>query len=158
MVDVTRTDANSDRLIFASTRNRRPSTFSSGFAAAARVRFLIRPQPGFYVLRLTRRGPLAPAIIQQLCPMVLPQPGYADGPHPDDWCRPLDRPPKFQARIDGKRVPIDWVWTARSIRSVTAAEYAFRIGPLRQWALSRNPMPEARPQRQVNFAALPPLF
>jgi hypothetical protein len=123
---------------------------------AARV--LIRPEPGFYVMRLARGAPLVPALIYQLCPMVMPQPSVAGEPHPDDWCRPLDRSPKYRAQIDGKPIAIDQVWTARSLRAISPAEYQFRIGELRQWARVRPRMPEARPQLRVNLAVLPPLF
>ena len=119
---------------------------------------LIRPQPGFYVLRGGRGSPLLAAVIYQRCPMVVPQPGAAGGPHPDDWCRPLDRSAVFLAQINGRPVPIDRVWTARSLRPVSAAEYAFRIGPLRQWARSHRFMAEARPYRRVDLATLPPLY
>jgi hypothetical protein len=122
------------------------------------TRVLICPRPGFYVMRLTRGAPFVPALIYQLCPMVVPQPGAADGPHPDDWCRPLDRSPHYRARIDGKPVAIDRVWTARTLRAISRAEYQFRIGVLRQWARVHPRMPEARPQLRVNLAALPPLF
>jgi hypothetical protein len=126
--------------------------------AGRRARVLIRPEPGFYVMRLARGVPLVPASIYQLCPMVVPQPGAPEGPHPDDWCRPLDRSPQYRARIDGKPVAIDRVWTARSLRAISPAEYQFRIGALRQWARANPRMPEARPQLRVNLAALPPLF
>jgi hypothetical protein len=122
------------------------------------ARILVRPKPGFYVMRCRRGGPIAPAIICQLCPMVLPQPNAVDSPHPEDWCRPLDRSPVLQAQINGKPVPIDRVWTSRSLRPISASEYAFRIGPLQQWARSGPTMPEAHPNRPVNLATLPPLF
>ena len=121
-------------------------------------RLLLRPLPGFYVMRLRRGAPLVPALIYQFCPMVLPQPTAIHGPHPDEWCRPLDRCPRYGALIDGKPVPIDRVWTARSLRPVSPEEYAFRIGPLRRWARAHPAMPEARPERPVDLAALPPLF
>jgi hypothetical protein len=101
---------------------------------------------------------LVPALIYQLCPMIVPQPGAPGGPHPDEWCRPLDRSRQYRARIDGKPVAIDRVWTARSLRAISPAEYRFRIGALRQWARANPRMPEARPQLRVNLAVLPPLF
>ncbi len=119
---------------------------------------LIRPQPGFYVMRLRSGAPLVPAVIYQLCPMVIPQPMTVAGPHPDDWCRPLDRSPRFEARLDGKRVDLDRVWTARSLRPVSRAEFEFRSGPLRRWARENPSAPEARPHRPVNLNAIPPLF
>jgi hypothetical protein len=121
------------------------------------ARILIRPQPGFYLMRLRSGAPLVPAIIYQLCPMVIPQPMNVAGPHPDDWCRPLDRSPRYEARLDGKRVDIDRVWTARPLRPVSRAEFDFRSGPLRRWA-RENRAPEARPYRPVDLGAIPPLF
>jgi hypothetical protein len=121
-------------------------------------RVLIRPQPGFYVMRLRSGAPLIPAVIYQLCPMVIPQPMTVMGPHPDDWCRPLDRSPHYEARLDGKRVDIDRVWTARSLRPISRTEFEFRNGPLRRWARENPSAPEARPHRPVDLAAIPPLF
>jgi hypothetical protein len=89
--------------------------------------------------------------------MVIPQPDLFGGPHPDEWCRPLDRSPRLRAQLDGKDVPVEQVWTARSLRPVNVAEYRFRLGPLRHWARS-NGLPEARPYRSVRLAELPPLF
>jgi hypothetical protein len=122
------------------------------------ARPLVRPRPGFYVLRWRRGAPFVPALIYQLCPLVMPQPTTVDGPNPDEWCRPLDRSPRFAALIDGKPIAIDRIWTARSLRPVSPAEYAFRIGPLRRWARANPQMPEARPHKPVDLAALPPLF
>jgi hypothetical protein len=132
-----------------------PSRRSAGQLA---TRILIRPQPGFYVMRLRSGAPLVAVVIYQLCPMVIPQPMTVTGPHPEDWCRPLDRSVRFEARLDGTRIAIDRVWTARSLRPVSRAEFEFRSGPLRQWARENPGAPEARPQRQVDLGAIPPLF
>jgi hypothetical protein len=123
-----------------------------------RPRSLLCPRPGFYVMRWRPGAPLVAALIYELCPMVIPQPTAVDGPNPDEWCRPLDRSPRHSALIDGKPVPVDRVWTARSLRPVSPAEYAFRIGPLRRWARANPQTPEARPHKPVDLAALPPLF
>jgi hypothetical protein len=132
-----------------------PSRWGAG---RPEVRILIRPAPGFYMLRLRSGAPWVPALIFQLCPMVIPQPMGVAGPHPDDWCRPLDRSPRFEARLDGKRVDLDRVWTARSLRPVSRAEFEFRSGPLRRWARENPNTPEARPHRPVDLGAIPPLF
>jgi hypothetical protein len=124
----------------------------------ATPRVLLRPRPGFYVMRLRRGAPLVPALIYQLCPMVIPHPTVLQGPDPDDWCRALDRSPLYGALIDGKAVPIDRAWTARSLRPVSPEEYAFRIGPLRRWARANPVMPEARPDCSIDLTLLPSLF
>jgi hypothetical protein len=121
-------------------------------------RILVRPRPGFYVVRLGRGTPLVAALIYQLCPMVVPEPTLVDGPHPDEWCRPRDRSPAYRAQIDGKPATVERLWTARSLRPVSRDEYRFRIGTLRSWARRHPLMPEARPTRRVDFTALPPLF
>src|SRR5665213_79021 len=121
-------------------------------------RILVRPQPGYYVMRLKRGAPLVAALIYQLCPMVLAEPTLLCGPHPDDWCRPLDRSRGYRALIDGKPAAIDSVWTARSLRPISRDEYQFRMGPLRHWARTGPQVPEAQPRRRIDFAALPPLF
>jgi hypothetical protein len=128
-----------------------------GRARTLSPRVLIRPQPGLYVLRLRSGAPLVPAVIYQLCPMVIPQPMTVSGPHPDDWCRPLDRSPRYEARINDKRVDLDRVWTARSLRAVSLDEFQFRLGPLRRWARQTD-APEARPEMPVDLSRLPPLF
>lgn len=133
-----------------------PLPRGAGFSRQQRI--MLRPQPGFYVMRLKRGAPLIAALIYQLCPFVVPQPTAADGPHPDDWCRPRDRSGYYGAQIDGKRADLDRVWFARSLRPVRRDEYEFRIGPLRQWARANPDMPEARPERTVDLAALRPLF
>jgi len=121
-------------------------------------RILIRPELGFYVMRLASGAPLVAAVIYRLCPMVIPEPANVTGPDPSEWCRPLDRSPRYEARIDGKRVALDWVWTARSLRRVSRDEFEFRIGPLRRWARHNPGAPEATPQRPVDLDAIPPLF
>ena len=122
------------------------------------TRFLVRPRPGFYVMRLRRGAPWVPALIYQLCPMVLPRPTALAGLDPDDWCWPLGCSPRYAALIDGKPTSVDRVWMARSLRPVNPEEYAFRIGPLRRWALAHPGMPEARPEEPVDLATLPSLF
>jgi hypothetical protein len=109
-------------------------------------------------MRLLRNGPLVTALIYQPCPIVLPQPTAVEGPPPEDWCRPQQRPPHYAALIDGKPADVIRVWATRSLRRVSRAEYEFRLGPLRRWALANPVMPEARPTHRIDLAALPPLF
>jgi hypothetical protein len=127
-------------------------------ASTKSSRILVRPKAGFYVARLAPGKPLVPALIFQLCPMVVPQPRIVGGPHPDDWCRPLARSPTLRAQINGRAIPIDRVWTARSLQPVSATEYAFRIGPLREWTRSNSRLREAPPWKPVDLTSLPSLF
>ena len=141
--------------IFEAVESPLPSRRFSGRLA---IRILIRPVPGFYVMRLRSGAPLITALIYRLCPMVIPEPTTVAGPHPEEWCRPLDRSPRYEARLDGKRVEIDRVWTARSLRRVSRDEFEFRMGPLRRWARQNPSAPERRPQSTVDLDGIPPLF
>ncbi len=58
-------------LVFASEEGSASSRWIAGWQA---TRILIRPEPGFYVMRLRSGAPLVAAIIYQLCPMVMPEP------------------------------------------------------------------------------------
>ena len=44
--------------------------------------------------------------------MLMPHPGPVNGRNPEDWRRPLDRPPRVL--IDGKPVAVDRVWVPRA--------------------------------------------
>jgi hypothetical protein len=122
-------------------RCRRQHNPNRNSARARLQRILLRPGPGFYV-RMRRDAPLVSALIFQLCPMVMPQPSAVNRPNPADWCRPLDRSPRFGALIEGKRVAVDPVWTSRSLKPVSPEEYAFSQGPVAP--LGRGPIPACR--------------
>ena len=95
---------------------------------------LPRPCPSFYVLRLQRRASFIPALIYEHCRMIMLPPTAANGPNPEDWCRPLDHSPRYGALIDGRPVAVDRIWTARSLNPACPDEYAFRMRPLGRWA------------------------
>ena len=83
---------------------------------------MLLPFPGFYVMRLRRDAHVVPAVIYQLCPMVIPQPTTVNGPNPDDWCRPLNRSPRFAALIDGKAATVDARRGPRALPPVSTEE------------------------------------
>jgi hypothetical protein len=118
-------------------------------------RTLLCPRLGFYVMRLRRGAPLVPALIYQVCPMVMPQPSAVNGPNAEEWCRPLNRSPRFGALVDGKPVAVDRVWTSRSLRPVSPEEYTFRTGRLRRWARAHPGCRKTRPEKPVDLALLP---
>jgi hypothetical protein len=117
-------------------------------------RTLVRPVPGFYVMRRRRDAPLVAALIYQFCPLVMPQPGAVNAPNPEDWRRPLDRSPRFSALINGRPVAVDRVWTSRSQRPVSSEEYAFRMGPLRRWSRA-HPGHAGSPARNAGRSCSP---
>jgi hypothetical protein len=86
--------------------------------------------------------------------MVMPQPSAVNGPNPEDWCRPLDRSPRFGALINGKPIAVDRVWNSRFLRPVSPEEYAFRIGPLRRWARA-HPGMLGSPAREAGRSCFP---
>lgn len=109
-------------------------------------------------MRLCYAAPVVPALIFQFCPMVIPAPGKIDDSNPSEWCRPLQGPPGYGALINGDPASAERVWANRSLRPISDKEYAYRMGPLRDWARTNPEMPEARPDQPVDLAALPPLF
>jgi hypothetical protein len=54
------------------------------------LRVLSEPEPGFFVLRLARRGVWVPAIIWRPCPMVIPEPLEEFADPPEYWCYPTE--------------------------------------------------------------------
>ena len=109
-------------------------------------------------MRLRAGAPLVGALIYRLCPMVIPEPSNVHGPHPDEWCRSLDRSRRCEALVEGRRADIDRVWTSRSLVRVNRDEFDFRTGPLRRWARATRCAPEANPAIPVDLSLLPPLF
>lgn len=122
--------------------------------------FLDRPEPGWFRLKLARRGVWVPALIWQPCPFVEPLEAWGEmpGEPPEDWCRPTDpwRGPRvLRARIgDDEADPLE-VWS-RGYR-VGEAEYRWRVA-LREWARTQPAEPEAQPRRAVDLSGNPSLF
>jgi len=66
-------------------------------------RNLLRPRPGFYVLRLRRGASLVPTLIDQLCPRVIPRPNLATARIRKTGVVPWTAS-RLGAQIDGKAV------------------------------------------------------
>lgn len=121
----------------------------------AQIRILGQPEPGYFVVRLVKRGPLVPAIIWRPCPLILPE-LLSDTPAPEDWCRPTERGRPLRARIGEEEVSPNVVWERG--RRVPEAEYAYRAA-LGAWAKQHAPAaPEANPAERVDMATQPSLF
>jgi hypothetical protein len=106
------------------------------------------PRPGFFQLRLVKGGPFVAARIWRECPWVDP----SSDAHPEDWCRPLDRPRPLQAEIDGKPAEVERVWTGG--RRIAASEFFYRV-ELGRWARAYAPEePEANPHRPVDIRTI----
>ena len=80
------------------------------------------------------------------------------GPNPEDWCRPLDRSPRFGALIDGKLSRSTGFGRHDLCDRSAPRNTPSAWGPFRRWARAHPGMPQARPERPVDLALLPPLF
>lgn len=118
-------------------------------------RFAGYPEPGYFRLRLVKRGPWVPALIWQPCPMVIPVPLELT-PAPEDWCRPAERSRPLRATIGTSEANPFEVWISGYF--ITAQEYLYRLD-LQKWATRHAPrQPEAKPKQSVDLTDLPALF
>lgn len=115
------------------------------------------PEPGFYRLRLARKGPWVPALIWRPCPFIIPEPlSIEDTPAPDDWCKPTERSRPLRATIGDKEADPHEVWI--TAQWTTPQEYYWRL-KLRKWAIDSAPHePEAKPRQAVDLTRAPALF
>lgn len=119
-------------------------------------RVAIAPEPGYFRLKLVRRGPWVPAIIWRPCPLILPDILEATAPGPEQWCCPAERSRPLRARIGEDEADPFEVWTRGS--DIDAREYAMRLAR-RDWAVRFAPaQPEANPKQPADLAKLPSLF
>ena len=110
------------------------------------TREIANPEPGFFRIKLTKGGPWVPAIIYRPCPIEF---------EPQTF-QPVDRHYRLVAEVDGKLVDMSRVWT--SGERITMAEYLFLTAD-HAWArLYRPDLPEANPERPIDFNTLSPPF
>lgn len=92
------------------------------------TRIVSDPQPGFFVVRLVKGGPMVPAVIWRPCPLEIdPFEGIV---------QPLDRWPHLQARILDRDVHPETVWHAG--RQVPMAEWQFLMASA-DWQQQHRP-------------------
>ena len=134
---------------------RAPSPGLSIQRLMAPKRFVGYPEPGYFRLRLVRKGPWVPAIIWRPCPLILPDILDAT-PALEQWCEPTERSRPLRAKLaDQDHSPFD-VWE-RGV-PIDLAEYLWRLA-LRDWAIEqRTPQPEQRPKRPADLTRTPSLF
>lgn len=107
-------------------------------------RSIDKPEPGYFRLRLVRRGPWVPARI------------WLDHPTDPLTGGPLDRSVKLLAEIDGKPADIWKVWHWG--RPIHVTEYNYLRG-VTEWALVHGQdAPEANPGVAVDLNNAPTLF
>jgi len=112
-----------------------------------RPRKLAEPQPGFWLVRAVKGGPLVPARIYW-CDH---EPGEPDNKL-DRW--PL---PFLAAELAGKVADVERVWTMRGI-PISEDEYRYRVAD-QAWARAHAPEePVAQPYLPIDpLAVKPPL-
>lgn len=113
------------------------------------TRDITKPQPGYWMLRLTRGGPEVPAAIIRVD--LSHEPGNPEN-QLDRW--PLER---LVAYIGGREVPIERVWERRG-RAITKDEYSFQLADA-AWARQHAPdEPKANPEQRIDLNAIKTIF
>jgi hypothetical protein len=112
------------------------------------TRVISDPQPGFFVTRLVRGGPMVPAVIWRPCPLEIdPYEGII---------QPLDRYPHLRARILDRDVHPETVWAAG--RAVPMAEWRF-LTAMVAWARIWAPdHPLANPKTPIAIEKMAAAF
>lgn len=112
------------------------------------ARIVSDPQPGFFVTRLTKCGPMVPAVIWRPCPLEID--------HYEGIIQPLDRWPHLQARILDHDVHPETVWSTG--RSVPRAEWEYLTATV-NWAQVWAPdHPLANPKTPISIDKMAPAF
>lgn len=111
------------------------------------------PQPGFFLTRLVKGGPLMPARIWRPC--VCTVNGGEDGAE-HDWQPTCDRNPPLAAEVNGQPHDVDRVWMSRDV--ITEAEYRYLMDTA-AWDRANDPTaPMANPAQPINPLTVKPLF
>lgn len=110
-------------------------------------------QPGYFLCRAVKSGPLMPARIWRPCCCTVG--GGADNDE-HAWTPECDRYPPLVAEIAGEPADIYRVWMSRT--EITEAEYRLKLDQA-IWDQHNDPdAPFANPTRAVNLRDLPPVF
>ena len=107
-------------------------------------RQMLRPEPGYWLIRLVKGGPECPACIQY------EQTKFEPG-NPSNC---MDRSSILTARINGEIVRWERVWHTRG-RTIDKAEHDFRVAD-GDWAAANAPdEPMADPTRRIDHLQVP---
>lgn len=127
-----------------------PTTDPIAGGILARVqggRFHMKPQPGFWLVRLGKGTPPSPACIRW-CETTA---------EPDEPDNEMERSPFLAAFIHEMPVAMGRVWDWRG-QPITEQEYRYRCA-LTDWAQKHAPdLPEAEPTKRVNLAQAAPIY
>lgn len=106
------------------------------------------PEPGYWVIRLVKGGPPAPACIRWV--ETLHEPGLPENV--------MERSRFLAAFILEEPADLDAVWRARQREEITEGDYRFRVDDQR-WAKGFKPREAiARPRQRVDWYDTPPAF
>lgn len=116
------------------------------------IRVINQPQPGYFKMRLVRKGPFVPAIIYMPCPCV-PQ-GFAIAPC--QWLEPTERSRFLIAEIDGGDAEVERVWIGGHPIDLPEWQY---LTDAAAWDRDNAPYaPATNPRRSINLNEMPPAF
>lgn len=114
---------------------------------AIKSRQVDRPEPGVWLIRVYKDGPLVPAAIFYPCPWIEPGRNVSDA-HPNDWGRPADRSRHLRGMVNGLPADPVRIWTSRNDQSDTM-DYQVRVA-IADWARIYDPeSPEANPYKPI---------
>lgn len=113
----------------------------------AEPRAISKPQPGHWLIRLIRNGPLVPACIRRV--QTTHEPGAADNQ--------MERSAFLAAFINGEPVDIDRVWMVRG-QPISRQEHDYRCA-VTDWAMQHAPETiEAQPTKRIDLAHTAPIY
>jgi hypothetical protein len=115
--------------------------------SASAPRRIDKPEPGYWLVKAVKRGPLIPAAILWLD--TRSEPG-----NPDNL---MERSPHLCGFLAGEPVSPWSIWERRGI-PIDEARYRFEVAD-GAWAKEHAPQePKANPRQPIDLTALPPLY
>lgn len=106
--------------------------------------FVDRPEPGFWLIRLVKRGPYVPARIY-----------WSEGIDPDTG-ESIDRPRLLCGEVAGEPCdPFD-IWLTRR-KPIDEKDFRFRTDEIRWLRQNKPDTPQCHPRRPIDFTNLPPI-
>ena len=106
---------------------------------------MLDPQPGFWLVRLAKGGPQAPAAIVRVHTTA----------EPGNPSNAMERSPFLAAFIAGEPVDLDAVWLLRG-EPITEAEYRFRVADIEHAKAWRPDDPRGKPREAVDWQTVLP--
>jgi hypothetical protein len=110
-------------------------------------RRLVEVVPGFWMVKLHRRGLPTPAAIMWLHTVC----------EPDDPANLMERSPFLGGFISGDPARVEDVWHRRG-EAITADEYEFQVAVVRHCREHEPDAPEANPRRAIDLRNVPSVF